>query len=126
MNTLLVMATLVYTEDQLMADHPGLEPQVVHGRRMHGGFLPDGRYQPPRALHREPALAAWESALVARGGAPFAADSSLLGGVRLPNVEQSRVLLRNGLGETFWNTLTITGKIEAKGRILAEMAFPDL
>ena len=66
------------------------------------------------------------SALVARGGAPFAADSSLLGGVRLPNVEQSRVLLRNGLGETFWNTLTITGKIEAKGRILAEMAFPDL
>ena len=117
MNTLLVMATLVYTEDQLMADHPGLEPQVVHGRRMHGGFLPDGRYQPPRALHREPALAAWESALVARGGAPFAADSSLLGGVRLPNVEQSRVLLRNGLGETFWNTLTITGKDRKSTRL---------
>lgn len=52
--------------------------------------------------------------------------ASLLGGVRLPNVEQSKVLLRNGLGETFWNTLTITGKIEAKGRLLAEMQFPDM
>ena len=36
------------------------------------------------------------------------------------------MLLRNGLGETFWNGLTITGKIEAKGRLLAEMVFPEL
>lgn len=93
---------------------------------MHGGFRPDGSYQPPRALVREPALQAWTQALRAHGGAPLAADSSLLGGVRLPSVEQSKVLLRNGLGETFWNTLTITGKIEAKGRLLAEFEFPDL
>ena len=93
---------------------------------MHGGFHPDGSYQPPRALVREPALRAWEAALRKRGGAPLAADSSLLGGLRLPTVEQSKVLLRHGLGETFWNTLTITGKIEAKGRLLAELEFPDL
>jgi hypothetical protein len=36
------------------------------------------------------------------------------------------VLLRHGLGETFWNSLTITGKIEARGRLLADIAFPDL
>ena len=36
------------------------------------------------------------------------------------------LLLRNDLGQSFWNSLTITGKIEAKGRLLAEMAFPDL
>lgn len=120
------MERLTYTEDELMADHEGLTPHVVAGRPMHGGFHPDGTYQPPRALWRVPALRAWESALVARGGRPMTADATLLGGVRLPTVEQSRVLLRHGLGQTFWNTLTITGKIEAKGRLLAQFEFPDL
>jgi hypothetical protein len=118
--------TLLYTEDELLLDHPDLTPHVVAGRRMHGGFRPDGLYQPPRALVREAALGAWQIALQERGGAPLDADASLLGGIRLPNVEQSRVLLRHGLGQTFWNSLTITGKIEAKGRLLAEIAFPDL
>ena len=118
--------SLVFTEDELLLDHPDLAPHLVAGVRMHGGFRPDGSYQPPRALVREPALGAWQNALVERGGAPLAADASLLGGVRLPTVEQSRVLLRHGLGETFWNTLTITGKIEARGRLLADIAFPDL
>ena len=112
------MSALVYTEEELLRDHPDLAPHVVDGRRMHGGFHPDGSYQPPRALVRVPALAAWTQALIERGGEPLNADSSLLGGTRLPTVEQSRVLLRNGLGQTFWNTLTITGKIEARGRLL--------
>jgi hypothetical protein len=118
--------SLVFTEEALLLDHPGLSPHVVAGRPMHGGFHPDGTYQPPRALVREPALAAWEAALIQRGGAPLTADASLLGGVRLPTVEQSRVLLRHGLGETFWNSLTITGKIEARGRLLADVSFPPL
>lgn len=120
------MSTLVYSEEELLRDHPDLAPHLVAGVPMHGGFHPDGSYQPPRALVRVPALLEWEAALRARGGAPLAADSSLLGGVRLPTVEQSRVLLRHGLGETFWNSLTITGKIEARGRLLAEFTFPDL
>ena len=120
------MSTLVYTSEDLLRDHPDLAPHVIEGRRMHGGFLPDGTYQPPRAFVRVPALVAWELALGERGGRPLAADSSLLGGVRLPTVEQSRVLLRHGLGQTFWNSLTITGKIEARGRLLAEFDFPDL
>ncbi len=119
-------ARLVYERDELMAEHAYAAPHVVAGVRMHGGLRADGTYQPPRALVREPALDAWTDALRARGGDLLDADASLLGGVRLPTVEQSRVLLRNGLGETFWNTLTITGKIEAKGRLLAEMAIPDL
>ena len=114
--------SLVYIEDALLLDHADLAPHVVAGVPMHGGFRPDGSYQPPRALVREAALSAWQLALEARGGSPLAADSSLLGGVRLPNVEQSRLLLRHGLGQTFWNTLTITGKIEAKGRLLARSA----
>ena len=120
------MSTLVYTADELLRDHPDLAPHDVGGRRMHGGFLPDGSYQPPRALVRVPALAAWAAALTERGGRPLDADSSLLGGVRLPTVPQSRVLLRHGVGESFWNSLTIIGKIEARGRLLAEIPFPPL
>ena len=120
------MTALVYTEEELLRDHTDLAPHIVDGRRMHGGFHADGTYQPPRALVRVPALEAWTRALIARGGQPLDADSSLLNGARLPTIDQSRVLLRNGLGQTFWNSLTITGKIEARGRLLAEVEFPDL
>ena len=117
---------LVYTETELMADHPDLSPHVILEQRVHGGIDADGSYQPPRALKREPALDAWAQALDARGGHVFDADASLLAGTRAVNVEQQRVLLRNGLGRWFWNQLTITGKIEARGRLLADVAFPDL
>jgi hypothetical protein len=120
------MLTLRYSRDELMEDHDYVQPQVVDGRRMHGGFLADGTYQPPRTKVRGPAIEAWTKALRDRGGEIFDADASLLDGVRLPSVDQQRVLLRNGLGESFWNSLTIIGKIEAKGRLLADIAFPDL
>jgi hypothetical protein len=44
----------------------------------------------------------------------------------MPNTEQQRLLLREGLGQNFWNGLTITGKIEGRGRMLAEVKFPNL
>ncbi len=119
-------ARLVYDEADLLRDHPGLAPHEIAGRLLHGGLLPDGTYQPPRALVREAALDAWTDALRDRGGEVLAADSSLLTGARVPNVEQHRVLLRNGLGRRFWNQLTITGKIEARGRLLADVDVPDL
>ena len=117
---------LVYSEDELMRDHPDLRPHMILGQRVHGGFDADGKYQPPRALVRERALDAWTGALRDRGGDVFGADSSLLAGVRVVNVDQQRVLLRNGMGRWFWNQLTVTGKIEARGRLLADVAFPDL
>jgi len=120
------MAQLVYTEADLLRDHDYARPHVVDGQRLHGGFLADGTYQPPRALVREPALDAWTEALRARGGEVFGADASLLSGLRLPNVAQHRVLLRRGHGQTFWGSLTVTGKIEARGRLLADLPFPGL
>lgn len=116
---------LRYTRDELFESHDYAEPHIVEGRRMHGGFLTDGTYQPPRALVRQVAIDAWTDALRSRGGDLLDADASLLTGARLPEVEQGRVLLRHGLGETFWNSLTIIGKIEAKGRLLAEITFPE-
>lgn len=79
--------------------------------RMHGGLLADGTYQPPRSLGRTVALDAWTDALRSNGGELFDLNSSLLDGDRIASEEQSRVLLRHGLGETFWNNLTIIGKI---------------
>jgi hypothetical protein len=122
----MVTDQLEYAEADLLEEHDYAEPHLVHGRRLHGGFMADGRYQPPRAAVRGPAIEAWTRALRARGGRPLHADASLLAGTRVPNVDQQRVLLRAGLGQTFWNTLTITGKIEARGRLLAEVDFPDL
>jgi hypothetical protein len=116
---------LRYTEAELMASHPDLAPQIEAGRRLHGGFDRSGRYVPPRLLHRAPAVAAWTAALRRRGGELLPADASLLAGVRYPSEAQARLLLREGLGQPFWNNLTITGKIEARGRVLADIPFPD-
>jgi hypothetical protein len=117
---------LVYEPEALLASHPYARPQIEAGRRLHGGFDAEGRYVPPRLLHRGPALDAWEEALRQRGGELLAADASLLAGVRYPSEAQSKLLIQEGLGQTFWNTLTITGKIEARGRVLADMEFPEL
>ena len=108
-----------------MCSHDYAKPQVVAGRKLHGGFLADGTYVPPRALFREPAVEAWANALMARGGGLLEADSSLLAGIRFPSVPQQKLLLQRGLGQTFWNSLTITGMIEARGRILADLTFPN-
>jgi len=116
---------LVYSREELLASHDYAKPQIVAGQRCHGGFLADGRYVPPRALHREPAVAAWTAALRERGGELLAADSSLLAGIRYPSEAQQKLLLQEGLGQTFWNMLTITGMIEARGRILADLPLPD-
>lgn len=118
-------ASLVYSREELCRSHDYARPQVIAGHRLHGGFDGDGNYIPPRMLGRQAAIEAWTEALRARGGDWLEADSSLLGGVRYPNEAQQKYLLQQGLGQTFWNNLTITGMIEGRGRILADMSFPD-
>ncbi|HEY6599532.1 MAG TPA: hypothetical protein VIZ30_09470 [Pseudomonadales bacterium] len=120
------MNRLNYSEAEILQNDDFARPHVIEGRRMHGGFDASGTYVPPRAGKRNEALDAWTAALRRRGGDLFAADASLLRGARMPNVEQQRFLLRNGLGQWFWNSLTTTGKIEGRGRVLAEMKFPNL
>ena len=118
------MTQLRFSPDELMRSHDYARPQVEAGHRLHGGFDEAGTYIPPRTLVREPAIEAWTRALEARGGELMQADSSLLAGIRYPSTAQTKLLLQEGLGQGFYNTLTITGKIEAKGRILADMTFP--
>ena len=120
------MTGLTFSEEQLYAEAPVASPHVSNGVRMHGGLDGEGNYVPPRSGGRRKAMAAWTAALRERGGELFDADASLLTGARMPNVAQQTLLLENGIGQPFWNSLTITGKIEARGRVLAEMSFPDL
>lgn len=115
-----------FTEDELYTEHDYAAVQEVDGQRLHGGFDAEGNYVPPRSKGRAEAIRVWTEELRGRGGELFEADSSLLSGARMPNVAQQRLLLREGVGAPFWNSLTITGKIEGRGRMLAEMAFPDL
>lgn len=120
------MARLSYTAEELLRSHDYARAHTAAGQRLHGGFDAEGRYLPPRTLFRVPALAAWSERLRARGGDLLAADATLLAGIRYPSEAQQKLLIREGLGQTFWNTLTITGRIEARGRLLAEMTFPEL
>jgi hypothetical protein len=117
---------LVYDRDHLLSTHDYAEPHVVDGRTLHGGFLAGGAYQPPRGLGRVQAMDAWQAALEDRGGTLFPAEASLLGGGRLPNAQQHLVLLRNGIDDVFWNSLTMIGKIEARGAVLGQLPLPDL
>jgi hypothetical protein len=116
---------LRYTREALLRSHEGLAAHVVAGRRLHGGFDPAGRYVPPRIAVRGPAVAAWSAALRRRGGDLLPADASLLAGIRMPNERQQKRLLLAGLGQPFWNQLTVTGKIEARGRVLRDLPLPD-
>lgn len=118
-------AQLRFSRDELLREHAYVTPHAVAGQRIHGGFDAAGRYVSPRTLLRESALINWTTALQARGGAPMLCSSSLLAGVRVPNTAQQRLLVQSGLGQTFWNTLTITGIIEARGRVLAEIPIPS-
>ena len=124
--TLTDRSPLSFDRDYLLSTHEYAAPHVVAGRNLHGGMLADGSYQPPRALGRVPAMDAWEAALIERGGALFPASAVLLAGDRMPNTDQQVVLVRNGLDVRFWNTLTIVGKIEARGAFIALVPVPDL
>lgn len=119
------MAQLVYTAEQMLADPPFSKPHIEAGYRLHGGFDDQGRYVSPRTLYRWPAIRAWSKALEARGHALIDSSQQLMVRGNFPNVAQQKLLLDHGLGQTLWNSLTVTGIIEARGRRLATAAAPD-
>lgn len=119
------MSSLIFEAEELLRSHDYATPHREAGFLLHGGFDAEGNYIPPRSLVREVAIENWTKALAERGGDLLKADSSLLAGLRYPSPEQMKLMLQEGLGQTFWNSLTITGAIEGRGRILAEIEFPD-
>jgi len=119
------MNTLVFSREELLADHPFAKPHEEAGYTLHGGFLADGSYHSPKCLNREPAVAAWQDQLTARGWPLIDASQDMLQRASFPNLEQEVLLLKHGMGENFWNALTVTGFTEARGRALCEFDAPD-
>jgi hypothetical protein len=119
------LSKLSYTRNELMADHAYARPQMEAGYRLHGGFDVDGTYVSPRTLNRWPAVHAWQGELAQRGAPLLDATVRLLKRGPYPTIDQQRYLLGNGFGETLWNSLTITGIIEARGGLLAQAVAPD-
>src|ERR1700731_327789 len=119
------MAKLSYTRDELMADHAYAKPHVEAGYRLHGGFDVAGQYISPRTLYRWPAVHAWNAELERRGAPLIDATVELLRRGPYPTIDQQRFLLASGFGETLWNSLTITGVIEARGGMLAQAVAPN-
>ncbi|MCY3839105.1 MAG: hypothetical protein OXH09_10755 [Gammaproteobacteria bacterium] len=117
---------LRFSESELLSDHDFAAPHRIGDQRLHGGFDAEGTYIPPRSKGRRKALDNWSAELRERGGDLLEADSSLLTGPRVPNYAQQCLLIENGVTRPFWNGLTITGKIEGRGRMIAQMPLPDL
>jgi hypothetical protein len=119
-------ARLRYSRDELMQSHPYARPHDAAGFRLHGGFMADGSYVSPRTLVRWPAVRAWGAALQARGWPLIDATRDLLKREGYPTFAQHRLLLQEGLGQTLWNSLSITGIIEARGQALCTITAPDI
>jgi hypothetical protein len=104
-----------WTDDELLAERPGLEPLVVAGHRCHGGLDADGTYRSPRSRFRGDAITAWQ----AQHRADFGTDLLDAGldswPAPAPNVAQSRHLLRNGVREPIMAALTRIGTVEGFG-----------
>lgn len=119
------MPRLSYCAAELLAEHAYAAPHLEAGYRLHGGFDADGNYISPRTLNRWPAIKAWSEALKGRGGTLLDSSQQLMVRGHFPSAAQQKFLLDLGLGQTLWDSLTVTGVIEARGRRLAEATAPD-
>ena len=119
------MTKLVWTRDEILADHPYAKLHVEAGYRLHGGFDAQGNYVSPRTLNRWPAIAAWSAALKNNGYELVEPSHALMAQGSFPNVAQQSFLLAHGFGQTLWDSLSVTGVVEARGRVLAEAEAPD-
>ena len=119
------MSQLIYSKAELEAESDYAQPHVECDIRLHGGFDEAGSYVSPRTKNRWRAVEAWTGQLQAKQIKLVEANTSLLAVPNYPNVEQQIFLLKNGVEQPFWDSLTITGLIEARGKALAEFEPPD-
>ncbi|MGH6955393.1 MAG: hypothetical protein ACREEW_01860 [Caulobacteraceae bacterium] len=116
---------LRYSSEEILSDHPFAKPNTFGARRLHGGYGADGRYLSPRTFGRWPAIRAWRENFLAKGGELIDASTRLLHAPHYPNLAQMKLLLRAGVTLPLWNSLTTTGIIEGRGKMLAQITAPD-
>jgi hypothetical protein len=93
--------------------------------RCHGGFDADGAYRSPRVRHRGPAIRAWQTRLEREGETLLSIPRELMP-PQYPNLEQSKLLLREGVREPIVRALTIISIVEGFGAIIRDVEVPDL
>jgi hypothetical protein len=106
---------LRWTDEELLAEEPGLEPLVVAGRRCHGGLDGDGAYRSPRSRFRNDAIAAWQAQHRRDFGTELLDAGLDTWPPPSPNVAQSRLLLERGVREPIIAALTRIGTVEGFG-----------
>lgn len=118
---------LTFEPEELLADHDFVEPLVLGGRRMHGGFDGDGNYLSPRTRNRIPAIRAWQQKLAEdSGGMPLLDCPPDFFADFYPNVAQTKYLLSEGVRTPLAHVLTHIGTIEGFGSIIRFVELGDL
>jgi len=119
------MHQLIYSKEALEAEFDELSPHTECGLKLHGGFDKDNCYISPRTKFRWQAINAWQRQLESQNVALVDANTALLTEPNYPNVRQQLLLLENGIEQNLWDSLTITGIVEARGRALVDLVAPD-
>ena len=114
-----------YTFEEIMSEHEYDQANEMAGYLLHGGLDSEGNYISPRTKKRWEAINEWSNNLTAQGHPLLDCSVQILKYGNYPNFDQAKYLLSLGEGTFLWNSLTITGVIEARGRALAEITAPD-
>ena len=122
----MVSGQLEYGWDELLADSPIVEPLLARGRECHGGFSEDGIYVSPRTKNRVSAIESWQDHHRASFGTEIlhAPIESWPG--NYPNLEQARLLLREGVRDPIVASLTRIGTVEGFGAGIRYLAPDDM
>ena len=116
---------MIYTKEEILSNHAYAQPNEMAGYLLHGGLNEDGQYISPRTLIRWKAIDEWTQHLKDRGHALLDCSVDILKHDNFPSLNQAKLLLNEGEGQFLWNSLTITGIIEARGWALAEFEAPN-
>ena len=115
-----------WTETELLASDPVVEPVVIEGVRCHGGFDADGHYVSPRTKYRVPATAAWQQAHREAFGTEIIDAPLAEWPEPYPNVAQAKYLLSEGVRGPVITTLTRIGTLEGFGAMIRGLGPRDL
>ena len=114
-----------FTAAELLEGHDNVEPVIVDGLRCHGGFLEDGTYVRQRTKLRAPAIEAWERQRLDQFSTPLLEVPVEAMPPKVPTVDQSKFLLRNGVPEPTIAALTRIGTLEGFAGMLRLLPTPD-
>lgn len=118
---------LNYSETELLATHQNLDPLFVGTKRCHGGFhQTTGSYVSPRVRFRSEAIANWRQNHERVFGTSILDLPISTWPENFPNLEQAKSLLRNGVFEPLFGTLTRIGTVEGFGANIALLRPTDL